>query len=84
MRITIADMLTDGENKPATVEAEPETSADSIAPDESLTFHARCLLDASGYTKEEIIKLHDMAKIFVHFTTEDGHELTELLFPEVP
>jgi len=84
VRVTIATMLTDEAGKPATVEAEPETPADTIAADGSKTFHARCPFDATGLTKEEIIKLHDMATILVHFTTEDGRELTELLYPDAP
>jgi len=87
VRVTIATMLTDEADKPATVEAEPETPADVMAPGESRTYHARCLFDASNYTKEEILKLQDMTTILVHFTTEDGKELkevTELLFPDAP
>lgn len=84
VRITIATMLTNTEDKFAKVDAEPETPADTIAPDESRTYHAQIPFDASGLTKEEIIKLHDMATILVHFTTEDGRELTELLYPDAP
>jgi len=84
VRITIATMLTDAAVKSAKVEAAPETPADTIAPDESRTYHARCPFDATGLTKDEIIELHDMATILVHFTTEDGRELTELLYPDAP
>jgi hypothetical protein len=84
VRISIATMLTDESSKPARVEATPETPAGVIAPGESRTFHARCPFDATNYTKEEIIKLHDMATILVHFTTEDGRELTQLIYPDAP
>jgi hypothetical protein len=87
VRVTIATMLTDEADKPATVEAESETPADVMAPGESRTYHARCPFDASNYTKEEILKLQDMTTILVHFTTGDGKELkevTELLFPDAP
>jgi hypothetical protein len=84
VRISIATMLTDESSKPARVEATPETPADIIAPGESRTFHARCPFDATNYTKEEIVKLHDMATILVHFTTEDGRELTQLIYPDAP
>lgn len=84
VRVTIATMLTDTADKFAKVEAEPETPTDTIAPDESRTFHARIPFDATGMTKEKIIELHDMATILVHFTTEDGRELTELLYPDAP
>jgi hypothetical protein len=84
VRVTIATMLTAEPDKPARAEAEPETLADAIAPDESRTYHAQIPFDASGLTKEEIIELHDMATILVHFTTEDGRELTELLYPDAP
>jgi len=84
IRLTIATMLTDETNKPATMEVEPETSDDVIAPGESRTYHARCPFDASDYTKEEILELQEVTTILVHFTTEDGKELTELLFPDAP
>jgi len=87
VRVTIATMLTDEANKPATVEAEPETQTDVMAPGESRTYHAHYPFDASNYTKEEILKLQNKTTILVHFTTEDGKELkevTELLFPEAP
>jgi len=87
VRVTIATMLTDEAKKPATVEAEPETPADVMAPGESRTYYARCPFDASNYTKEEILKLQDKTTILVHFTTEDSKELkevTELLFPAAP
>jgi len=84
VRVTIATMLTDTVDKFAKVEAEPETLAGTIAPGESRTYRARCPFDTAGLTKEEIIKLHDMATILVHFTTEDGRELTELLYSDAP
>ncbi len=84
VRLTITTMLTDEANKPATVEAEPETSADIIASGESRTYHAHCPFDASDYTKEDILELQDVTTILVHFTTEGGQELTELLFPDAP
>jgi len=62
----------------------PETSADTLALGESRTYRARCPFDATGLTKEGIIKLHDMATILVHFTTEDDRELTELLYLDAP
>jgi len=84
VRLTIATMLTDETNKPATMEVKPETSNDVIAPGESRTYHSRCPFDASDYTKEEILELQEVTTILVHFTTEDGKELTELLFPDAP
>jgi len=87
VRVTISTMLTDEANKPATMEAQPETPADIIAPGESRTYHARCPFDASGYTKEDILELQEVTTILVHFTTKGGEELqelTELLFPDAP
>jgi predicted anti-sigma-YlaC factor YlaD len=84
VRVTVTTMLTGELDKPVRVEAEPETLTNVIAPGESRRFHARIPFDATGLTKEEIIKLHDMATILVHFTTEDGRELAELLYPDAP
>jgi hypothetical protein len=84
VRVTIATMLTDTADKLAKVEADPETPTDTIAPDESRTYHARIPFDVTDLTKEEILELHDMATILVHFTTEDGRELAELLYLDAP
>jgi outer membrane lipoprotein-sorting protein len=83
VRVTIATKLLEDERKPM-VAAEPETPADVIAPGESRTFHARIPFDASGYTKEEILKLQDVTTFLVDYTTEDGKERTQLLYPNAP
>jgi len=63
---------------------EPETPADVIDPGESRTFHARIPFDASGYTKEEILELQDVTTFLVDYTTEDGQERTQLIYPNAP
>jgi len=83
VRVTIATKLLEDGKKPM-VAAEPETPADVIAPGESRTFHARIPFDASGYTKEEILELQDVTTFLVDYTTEDGQERTQLIYPNAP
>jgi hypothetical protein len=83
VRVTIGTKLLVGKNNPIVV-AVPETPADVMAPGESRTFHARIPFDASGYTKEEILKLQDVTTFLVDYTTEDGQELTQLIYPDAP
>jgi hypothetical protein len=81
--VTIATELLEDEDRPM-VEAEPETPVDAIAPGESRTFHARIPFDAGGYTKEEILELQDVTTFLVDYTTEDGQERTQLIYPNAP
>jgi len=83
VRVTIATKLLEDEKKPM-LAVEPETPADVIDPGESRTFHARIPFDASGYTKEEILELQDVTTFLVDYTTEDGQERTQLIYPNAP
>lgn len=81
-RIVVASMATNEAERPATVATAPETP--ELAPGESGTYNVSWKFDGSNYSKEEISRLVDLTTILVKFTTRDGEELTELLFPDAP
>ncbi|MGD9142291.1 MAG: zf-HC2 domain-containing protein [Dehalococcoidia bacterium] len=81
VRVTISTKLIDELNIPLVV-AEPEIPADIVDPGGSRTFHACIPFDATGYTKEDILELQEMKAIFVDYTTEDGQERTQLIYPD--
>ena len=85
VRVTVHTMATNEETRSKKMEAEPSTpSPVDLEPGESETFHITWEYDASHTSKEELARLVDLTTVLARYTTPEGEEAVELLFPDAP
>jgi hypothetical protein len=64
--------------------AQPEIPVATIAPGESRTFSASCPFAGMAYSPEDIQQLQKTTTLLVDYTTAEGKERTQLIYPEIP
>lgn len=80
VRVSLASMATNEEsgwiwNSPSRV---------TLKPGESETYHVSWEYDASQTSKEELARLVNLTTILATYTTAEGEQPVELLFPDAP
>ncbi|MDD5702775.1 MAG: zf-HC2 domain-containing protein [Dehalococcoidales bacterium] len=82
IQVVLSAIATNAEQKPEIIEGKPENPAHiDFAPDESETYNIAWDYNSGDLSKIEIISLVNQTTITVKFTTQDGRELTQLLYP---
>ncbi|GAI07899.1 unnamed protein product, partial [marine sediment metagenome] len=85
VRVTLSTMATNEESGRWRTEVEPSTpSGVDLEPSETETFHITWEYDASHTSKDELARLVHLTTILAKYTTPDGEEAVQLLFPDAP
>jgi len=85
VRVTLSTMATNKESRSITMEAEPFTPGPvDLEPGESETYHITWEYDATNTSKEELTQLVNLTTVLAKYTTSDGEEAVQLLFPDAP
>jgi len=80
VRVTVHTMATNEESRSVRMEAEPSAPID-LEPGESETYCITWEYDASHTSKDELARLVNLTTVLAKYTTPDGEEAVELLFP---
>ena len=79
VRVSLATMATNEDkwiwNSPSLV---------TLEPGESETYHVTWEYDTSNTSKEELARLVNLTTVLAKYTTPDGEEAVQLLFPDAP
>lgn len=85
VRVTVHTMATNEESKSIKMEAEPSTPGPiNLQPGESETYRITWEYDAIHTSKDELARLVHLTTILAKYTTPEGEEATQLLFPDAP
>ncbi|GAJ09032.1 unnamed protein product, partial [marine sediment metagenome] len=85
VRVTLSTMATNEASGRWRTEAEPSTPGTvNLEPGESETYHVTWEYDASNTTKEELARLVNLTTVLAKYTTPEGEEAVQLLFPDAP
>lgn len=80
VRVALATMATNEESNWIWNSPEPVT----LEPGESETYHITWEYDASDTSKKELARLVNLTTILAKYTTPEGEESVQLLFPDAP
>jgi len=83
VRVTVHTMATNEESRSVWMEAEPSAPID-LEPGESETYCITWEYDASHTSKDELARLVNLTTVLAKYTTPDGEEAVQLLFPDAP
>lgn len=85
IRVTLSTTATNDESGRWRTEIEPYTpSPVDLEPGESESYNIIWEYDASNTSKEELSRLVDLTTILAKYTTPEGEEAVQLLFPDAP
>ena len=85
VRVTLSTMATNEESRSVTMEAEPSTPGPvDLEPGGSETYYITWEYDATNTSKEELARLVNLTTVLARYTTPDGEEAVQLLFPDAP
>ncbi len=85
VRVTLSTMATNEESRSVRMEAEPSTLGPiNLEPGESETYSITWEYDATNTSKEELARLVNLTTVLAKYTTPDGEEAVQLLFPDAP
>ncbi len=85
VRVTLSTTATNDESERWRTEIESSTPGPvDLEPGESESYNITWEYDASNTSKEELSRLVDLTTILAKYTTPEGEEAVQLLFPDAP
>jgi len=85
VRVTLSTAATNDESGRWKTEIEPSSPGPvDLGPGEGETYHVTWEYDASHTSKDELARLVNLTTVLAKYTTPEGEEAVELLFPDMP
>ncbi len=85
VRVTLSTAATNDESGRWKTEIEPSNPGPvNLEPGENESYNITWEYDASGTSKEELARLVNLTTVLAKYTTPEGEESVQLLFPDAP